>query len=97
MNQQYFFLIRVWLTIIVVLYNADMGLHLILLNTEKSPSQMTAIKIRKLPADDYDSEVRFEGQPISALYEPDPQKVIYGNVQQNTHPCHSFRLFDPAG
>lgn len=27
--------------------------------------------------DDYDSEFRFEGQPISALYELAPQKVIY--------------------
>lgn len=27
--------------------------------------------------DDYDSEFRFEGQPISSLYELNPQKVIY--------------------
>jgi GntR family transcriptional regulator/MocR family aminotransferase len=27
--------------------------------------------------DDYDSEFRFEGQPISSLYELDPNKVIY--------------------
>lgn len=27
--------------------------------------------------DDYDSEFRFEGQPVSSLYELNPQKVIY--------------------